>query len=138
MAMCRRGPLFVATLLAVACRAEDHAATLRPAYPDLLRQASVGGVYRFRVGLDAAGVPDLAQFHALSSPNLGFDAAMRRAVAAWRPHVPRGTSVLEDSVLFVVLRFDADSARNCPRARGDTVVCVLGPRPHTLYVSESH
>src|SRR5437867_5330709 len=96
----RRSALFFATLLTVGCRPEDPAATLRPAYPDLLRQARIEGVYRFTVGLDSAGAPDLTQFRVLSSPNLGFDRAVRGAVAVWRPHVPRGTDSLDHSVVF--------------------------------------
>ncbi len=125
--------LVLATLLALACRWEDPAATLRPAYPDLLHQARVEGILRFRIGLDSAGSPDLAQFRVLSSPNLGFDLAVRRAVAVWRPLVPRGTAAVEHSVLFLILPGDADSVRDCPRAPGYTVVCALEPRVTTLY-----
>ena len=133
MTGCQGGPLLFATLLTVACRPGDPAATLRPAYPDLLRQARIEGVYRFAVGVDSAGAPDLDQFRVLSSPNLGFDRAVRRAVAVWRPPVEPGTDRLKHTVVFLILPHDADSARDCPRPRSYTLVCALEPRVTTLY-----
>src|SRR4051812_46029975 len=133
MITCRHSPLICATLLVVACRPGDPAATLRPAYPDLLRQARIEGVYRFTVGLDSAGAPNLTQFRMLASPHLGFDRAVRRAVVVWRPHVPPGTDSLQQSVVFVILPHGADSARDCPMVRSYTLVCALEPSVTTLH-----
>jgi hypothetical protein len=115
----------VAVVTCLGCRSTDEAATLHIAYPDLLRQAAIGGFYRFRVGLDSAGAPNLGEFQVLSSPNPGFDLAVKRALAPWRPRAPTGTQRVEHTILFVVLPPGADSARACPPQRGYTLVCGL-------------
>ena len=131
---------FAVVSVCLACRTVDEAERLQLAYPELLRQAGISGFYQFRVGLDSAGAPNLKEFRVLASPHAGFDYAVRKAVAAWRPHVPPGTRSVEHAILFVVLPCGADSARTCPPAKGYTVVCALGPPIHvdTVHASVSH
>jgi hypothetical protein len=137
MTMCQRSLLFLATFLTIACGPADPSATLSPAYPDLLRQARVEGIYRFSVRLDSTGTPDVTRFRTLASPNPAFDVAVRRAVGVWRPHVQRGTDSLVHTVVFVILPIGADSSRDCPRVRSYTLVCTLEPRVTTLYSNAS-
>ena len=109
----------------LACRTGGQGGALNLVYPDLLRQAGVSGFYQFRVGLDSTGAPNLKEFRTLVSPNPGFDYAVKRAVASWRPHAPPGTQSIEHAILFVVLPYGVDSARACPPERGYSVVCAI-------------
>jgi len=133
----RSQPGMIAVLICLACRAADPAATLRVPYPELLREAAVGGFYEFQVRLDSTGAPDLRQFRILAAPNPGFNFAIKQAVAAWRPRVPAGTRTVQHSILFVVLPYGADSSRACPPERGYTVVCRTRPPIHVDTVHAS-
>lgn len=128
MILPKRCPLPLIMLILLACHPGNPAATLSPAYPELLREANIASVYRFSVGLDSAGVPDLASFNVISATSFGFDLPVRRAVAVWRPEVPRGTTVVMRTVVFVLLPQGADSVRDCPRPRSFTLVCAHEPR----------
>ena len=130
----------IAVLGCLACRTGAGGSTLYVPYPELLRQAAVSGFYQFQVGLDSTGAPDLHQFRALASPNPGFDLAVKRAVAAWRPRVAAGTRTVEHAILFIVLPYGADSSRACPPERGYTVICRLRPPmiEATVHSSVSH
>ena len=111
-------------LICLGCRTADKAANLHIAYPELLRQAAIGGFYRFRVGLDSIGAPNVGEFQVLASPNPGFDLAVKRGLVSWRPHAPTGTRSVEHTILFIVLPPDADSGRACPPQRDYTLVCA--------------
>ena len=55
-----------------------------PFYPQLLQQARVGGPVRVLFTVDTAGLPEPASIRVARSPNPGFDAVVKRAVARWR------------------------------------------------------
>ncbi len=124
-----------AFLLCVACRSADPTSALHPVYPELLRQAGLSGFVQFRIGLDSTGAPDVTQLKVLVSSNPGFDAAVRRAIATWRPEVPPGSHSVEHAILFLVLSDGADSARACRPPRAYTIVCTRPPPVirHQLY-----
>jgi len=65
-------------------RAVPSSANAAPNYPSLLRQAYVGGPVRVSFVLDTTGVPEPVTIKVLRTPNPGFDAAVKRAVASWR------------------------------------------------------
>ncbi len=57
-------------------------ANLAPRYPELLRQAGIGGLVRVTFVVDTGGRPERVVI--VQSPNPGFDVAVKRAVATWR------------------------------------------------------
>jgi hypothetical protein len=122
----------VALWVLAACQRPATSAGLYPIYPALLRQARISGFHQFRVQLDSAGRPQISSFQVLASPHPGFDFSVRQAVAVWRPPVPRGTRIVEQTILFLVLPHETDSARACPRSDVYAVVCTVaasGVRP---------
>ena len=119
-------------LLCVACRSADPTGALHAVSPELLRQAGLSGFVQFRVGLDSTGTPNVTQLKVLASSNPGFDAAVRRAIATWRPNVPPGTHSVEHAILFLMISDGTDSARACRPPRAYTVVCAR-PEPVVRY-----
>ncbi|HEY6853736.1 MAG TPA: hypothetical protein VI139_05785 [Gemmatimonadales bacterium] len=94
-------------------------------YPELLREAGIAGVVRFRVALDSTGRPRIGTFTVLESPNPGFSWAVRAAVGKWVPDAPRGIGTVEDTVLFTLLAPDQrDSTTACRSTPFHTVVCA--------------
>ncbi len=128
MALRLSGLLYLPLLFVLACQSTKQGAGLQPVYPELLRQAGVSGFYQFRVQLDSTGRPDPTRLQVLASPSPGFDPAVRRAVAAWRPRVSSSARVVEHTILFLVLPAGADSADACPRSGAYTVICAPRPR----------
>lgn len=54
-----------------------------PRYPDLLRQAGIGGAVRVAFTVDTAGRVEPATVRIVRTPNAGFDLAVKRAVMSW-------------------------------------------------------
>jgi len=124
----RAGRGLQSLFLLTACHAAPARVGLDVVYPALLRQAQVSGFYQFRVPIDSAGRPQVSGLQVLSSPNPGFDWAVRRALATWRPPVAPGTQAVEHTILFLILPPGSDSVEDCPRSRAFTVVCAVAPR----------
>jgi len=60
------------------------AANAMPWYNELLLEAGIGGVVHVAFTVDTAGRVEGATIRIVRSPNPGFDASVRRAVATWR------------------------------------------------------
>lgn len=77
-----------------------------PRYPDILRQAGVGGVVHFRILIDTSGRVVIRSYKVLSSSHDLFAVAVRNAAPAWRFVRPGGAdgpahAVYEAAFLFV-------------------------------------
>jgi TonB family protein len=85
-AQCPRPPSDTAALelAAVEHRPIADSGNAPPFYPQLLQQARVGGPVRVLFTVDTAGLPEPASIRVARSPNPGFDAVVKRAVARWR------------------------------------------------------
>lgn len=59
-------------------------ANVAPPYPDLLRQAGIGGPVRVAFTLDTSGRVEGAGLRVVRTANPGFDQAVKRAVVTWR------------------------------------------------------
>ena len=113
----------------LACTRTNPAAILRPQYPELLRQAGIGGTVRFRIGLDSAGGPDLTTFQVLRSPNPAFSEAVSTALGSWRPRPSILGAAREDSVEFHIMQERDDSVRVCRSTPRRMVVCARVHNP---------
>jgi TonB family protein len=71
------------TLAEVERRPVADSTNAPPPYPDLLRQAGIGGPVRVTFTVDTAGRVERATIRVVRTPNAGFDFAVKRAVASW-------------------------------------------------------
>ena len=59
-------------------------ANLAPRYPELLRQAGIGGLVRVTFVVDTGGRPERATIAIVQSAHVGFDFPVKNVVASWR------------------------------------------------------
>jgi len=71
-------------LSALEQRPVADSANAPPAFPSLLRQAGIGGSVPVTFSIDTNGRVEAATIRIVRSPNPGFDAFVKRAVATWR------------------------------------------------------
>ena len=108
-----------------------------PVYPAVLRSASIEGVVRFSVRVDASGRPDSGTFRVHASDHPLFTLAARRAAASWAwkrtasMRLARRAAVATHAVHWRLLSPTDDTAdAACPPSSGAaTFVCAPAPKP---------
>ena len=127
--------LLTAFFLALSsCRTAHRVTPPAFRYPELLRQAGVEGLVRFRVRLDSGGTPQVRTLEILATPHTGFTPAVRTALEGWRDSSMAGR-IVEHTVLFVIIdTTGTDSVPRCRTGRDGWAVCARRVRWTTLYV----